>query len=114
MHIDAGRLDKRIEFLRRAPERDAEGYALPSEPEVVRRCWAQYSQTSGTELIRAGAEMGEAKVRFLIRSCADVLDRRLTVRYGGREFDIEYINTYGDRGEYMEIWCKRRTKEGAV
>lgn len=114
MHVDAGKLSKRISFLRYKQQLDADGYELPGEPEVVRTCWAQYSQTSGTELIRAGAEMGEAKVRFLIRACPDVLDRRLTVLYDGREFEIEYVNSYGDEGKYMEIWCNRRTKEGTL
>ena len=114
MHIDAGKLCKRIQFLRQPSGRDADGYPAEGKPELVRTVWAQYSQTSGTELIRANAEFGEAKVRFLTRAYPDLLDRRLLIRYDDRDYDILYINTYGDAGEYMEFWCERHTQEGTV
>lgn len=114
MHVDAGKLSKRIRFLRRTTKKDADGYDVPGEPELVRETWAQYSQTSGTELVRAGAEFGEAKVRFLTRYYADIQDRRLLIRYDGRDYNILYVNTYGDEGKYMEFWCERHTQEGKV
>ena len=114
MHIDAGKLSKRIQFLRKTTKTDVDGYDVPGEPELVRETWAQYSQTSGTELIRAGAEFGEAKVRFLTRYYPDILDRRLLIRYQGRKYSIVYINTYGDEEKYTEYWCERYTQEGTV
>lgn len=114
MHVDAGRLNKRIQFLRAPSTRDADGYAVQGGDELVREVWAQYSQTSGTELIRAGAEFGEAKVRFLTRADPSLLDRRLKIRYEGRDYAILYVNTYGDEGQYMEFWCERYTQEGKV
>lgn len=114
MHIDAGRLNKRIQFTRKTTAKDADGYPVPGKPEIVREVWAQYSQTSGTELIRANAEFGEAKVRFLTRAYPDLLDRRLVIHYNDADYDIQYINTYGDAGEYMEFWCERITLEGKV
>jgi SPP1 family predicted phage head-tail adaptor len=114
MHVDAGKLSKRIQFLRRTTKKDADGYDVPGEPEPVRETWAQYSQTSGTELVRAGAEFGEAKVRFLTRYYADIQDRRLTIRYDGRDYDILYLNAYGDEKTYTEYWCERHTQEGKV
>lgn len=114
MHIDAGKLSKRIEFLRQPSGRDADGYPSSGAPEIVREVWAQYSQTSGTALIRANAEFGEAKVRFLTRADPALLDRRLLIRYDGRDYDVLYVNTYGDEGKYMEFWCERITQEGKV
>ena len=55
MHVDAGKLSKRVQFLRRPAARDKDGYPSPAVPVLVRETWAQYSQTSGTELVRAGA-----------------------------------------------------------
>ena len=81
MHVDAGKLSKRIQFLRKTTAKDADGYDVPGEPELVRETWAQFSQTSGTELIRANAEFGEAKVRFLTRANPELLDRRLLIHY---------------------------------
>lgn len=114
MHIDAGKLSKRIRFLRKTTKKDADGYDVPGEPELVLETWAQYSQTSGTELVRAGAEFGEAKVRFLTRYYADIQDRRLMIRYDGRDYDILYLNSYGDEKTYTEYWCERYTQEGTV
>lgn len=114
MHVDAGKLSKRVQFLRRPPARDKDGYRSPAVPVLVRETWAQYSQTSGTELVRAGAEFGEAKVRFLTRYYPDILDRRLLIRYQGRKYSIVYVNTYGDEEKYTEYWCERYTQEGTV
>lgn len=114
MHVDAGRLDKKVQFLAHVKKLNASGEVIAETDEVVRECWAQYSQTSGTEIVKANAGFGEAKVRFLVRYHPRVLDRRLTLRYDGREYEIEYLNTYGDRGQYVEVWCTRKTKEGQV
>lgn len=114
MHVDAGKLSKRIQFLRKTTKKDADGYDVPGEPELVRETWAQFSQTSGTELVHAGAEFGEAKVRFLTRYYADIQDRRLTLHYDGCDYDILYLNTYGDEKTYTEYWCERHTQEGKV
>lgn len=114
MHVDAGKLSKRIQFLRQPAARDKDGYPSSAAPVLVRETWAQYSRTSGTELIRAGAEFGEAKVRFLTRYYPDILDRRLLIRYQGRKYSIVYVNTYGDEEKYTEYWCEQYTQEGTV
>lgn len=108
MYVDAGELDKRIEILRK-PEPEADGY-LPegAEPELVRRCWAKVTQTSGTELVKANADFGEVRVRFLVRWSRTPVDRKMVVRYGGRDYEILYINPYGDSREYQELWCRRQ------
>ena len=62
----------------------------------------------------ANAEFGEAKVRFLTRADPALLDRRLLIRYDERDYNILYVNTYGDEGKYMEFWCERITQEGKV
>lgn len=114
MRVDAGKLSKRIQFLRQLAARDKDGYPSLAAPVLVREVWAQYSQTSGTELVRAGAEFGEAKVRFLTRYYPDIQDRRLRIRYNSRDYDILYVNTYGDDGRYTEYWCERHSQEGTV
>lgn len=111
MQVDSSRLNKRIEIIRITRERDSDGYETTTET-VVRRPWAQFSQTSGTELNKAGANMAEVKVRFLIRWSQTPLSRKMIVRYNGADYDIEYINSYGDSMEYVELWCVRRTLEG--
>jgi SPP1 family predicted phage head-tail adaptor len=113
MYINAGELDKRIEIIKRVEETDNEGYPVTREV-TVHRCWAKFTQTSGTEIVKANADFGEVKVRFLIRYTSKAIDRKMFVRYrGGRpaaggDYEIQYINTYGDGRQYMEIWCRWR------
>lgn len=113
MYVNAGELNKRIEIYRK-PELDEDGY-LPKNPEstLVHSCWAKFTQTSGTELVRANADVGEAKVRFLIRYTRKKLDRKMFVRYGGTDYEILYLNSYGDSREYMELLCRWRSLEGS-
>lgn len=111
MDIDAGKLDKRIQIIQLHKTRNPNGYEAKTES-VVRSCWAQFSQTSGRELVKANADMGEVKVRFLIRWTRTPISRKMLVRYKERDYEIEYINGYGDSHEYIELWCRRDTLEG--
>lgn len=114
MYVNAGDLNKRISIYRK-PELEGDGY-LPDAPEpvLIHTCWARFSQTSGTELVKNNADFGETKVRFLIRYTRKEINRKMYVRYKKKDYEILYVNTYGDRGEYMEIWCKRMSQEGSA
>lgn len=106
MYVNAGELDKRIAIYRK-PEKTAGGYVPEgAKPKLVRRCSAKFSTTSGTELVKANADFGEARVRFLIRYTRTEIDRKMFVRYRGNDYEILYINPYGDSGEYLELMCK--------
>ena len=111
MEVNAGKLNKRIEIIQIEKELDRDGYETVKET-VVRRPWAQFSQTSGTELAKANADMSEVMVRFLIRWSSTPMSRKMVVRYAGDDYEIEYINGYGDSREYVELWCSRLTLEG--
>lgn len=106
MYVNAGELNKRIDIYQK-PELGDDGYEEEdAAPRLVRSCWAKFSQTSGTELFRSNADIGEAKVRFLIRYADIPIDRKMFVRYKGTHYEILYINGYGDSLEYLELWCK--------
>lgn len=111
MNVNAGELNKRIAIYRK-PELDEDGY-LPENPApiLVHNCWAKFSQTSGTEMVKAKADVGEAKARFLIRYTRKKINRKMFVRYKGLDYEIVYINPYGDSGEWIEIWCKWESNE---
>lgn len=104
MYVNAGELNQRIEIVRRVRETDADGFEATRE-EVVRTAYARFSQVSGTEIIRAGADFGRVNVRFLIRWAKTPIDRKMFVRYRGESYEIEYVNNYGDSGQYTELWC---------
>lgn len=111
MRENAGALNKRITIVKIGKIEDQDGY-WKENPEVVHSCWAKFSRTSGTEVVRANADFGEIKARFLIRYTKKKLSRKMIVQYAGNEYEIQYINDYGDRHEYIEIWCKLMTLKG--
>lgn len=106
MDVNAGKLDKRIEILRRTyPIR--EGHQTVEET-FLRRCWAQVTRQSGTQVASGSGfapdDVGTVSTRFLVRSAPKAGVGRLdTVRYRGEDYDIQYVNDYGDRHEYTEI-----------
>lgn len=109
-NINAGELNQSIRIMRRVATQDAAGYEESVRDELVLNCKAKVSRTSGTEMVRANADFGEEKVRFLIRYPRTEIDRKMFVRWQGREYPIEYINDYAGR-KYLEIWTVRRSKE---
>lgn len=111
MNIDASQLNKRLQIIRVETVRDADGYETRTE-RVLRSPWGQFTQPSGTEIVRSGAEFSEIKGRFLIRWTATEISRKDLVRYAGQDWEIEYINPYGDSREFMELWCSRTTLGG--
>ena len=106
MDVNAGKLNQRIEILRRAyPIRDGRQTV---EETSLRRCWAQVTRQSGTQ-VAAGSgfapeDVGTVSTRFLVRSAPHKGVGRLdTVRYRGEDYDIQYVNDYGDLHAYTEI-----------
>lgn len=102
MHVNVGELNNRIQICRNTTTKVEGNYEIAQE-ELVLGCWAKVSRVSGTEMLKAGADFGEEKVRFLIRRPAKAIDRKMFVRFEGREYQIQYINDYGGRA-YLEIW----------
>lgn len=103
MNVNPGELKKKIQIIQQIEEPDEDGFPKLSE-KVVRTCRAKYSNTSGSEIIKAGTEFASAKARFLVRYSDKEFNEDMFVRYKGKDYNIEYINPYGDSKEYMEIW----------
>ena len=111
MEINAGKLDKRVEIIRLSHTADTDGYTTERET-VIRRPWAQFSRTSGTETLNRGADLGETKARFVIRAGNSPISRKDRVRYNGRDYEIEYVNEYGDGGQDTELMTRLLTAGG--
>lgn len=109
--IQAGELNRRIQIITVEAQQDADGFYSNVQETLVHGCWAKVSFTSGTEMVKANADFGEVKARFLIRYTTKPIDRKMFVRYEGREYEITYINDYAGR-KYMEIWGTWRSRAG--
>lgn len=109
--VQAGELNRRIQIISVEATQYADGFYSEVQERLVHGCWAKVSFTSGTEMVKANADFGEVKARFLIRYTKKPIDRKMFVRYEGREYEITYINDYAGR-KYMEIWGTWKSREG--
>ena len=114
MNVNPGELNKRIQIIRYTESKNANGFPTGKTGTVVRTCWAKFSMKSGTELLRSGSEISEAKQRFLVRDNGTEIIPHMVVRYKGKEYNIVYVNTYGDNGEYIEMWTETSERTGTV
>lgn len=104
MYVNPGSLNKQISIvLIETVGTDKDGF-LQQHEKLVRRCNAKVSNTSGSEITKANSQFSEAKKRFLVRYTDVEINTDMIVRYCGRDYDIQYINNYGDGKEYLEIW----------
>lgn len=113
MIVNAGELNKKIQIIARQATQDADGYETVTET-VVRECYAAFSRKSGREMTRDNADFGEVQVRFLIRWADIEIDRKMLVRYHGTYYEIEYVNEYGDGKAYIELICKKMSREAVL
>lgn len=100
--VQAGEFRHKIRIVRWDGASDKEGFPVRVPVEVY-RCWARVTITSGTETARANADFSQMKARFLIRWTSVLIDRKMFVEYGGKEWEIEYVNDYAGR-QYIELW----------
>ena len=61
--------------------------------------------------MKSKTEFSEVKTRFLVRYAPTVIDTSMIVAYNNKEYDINYVNEYGDKKEYIEIWCTLKELE---
>ena len=112
MNVNPGEMNKRIRIERASREQDAAGYG-PKTWEPVLETWAKVTRESGSELRQREADYSLENLRLLLRTPAQAIDRKMTVVYRDRRYEIDYLNDYGDRGEYLEMLVHRRTMEAS-
>lgn len=109
--VNPGELNRRIAIVSNSKDFDEDGYQIERE-ETVYSCWAKFTRVSGSEKIKANSDFSQVSARFLIRYTTKPLSRKMVVRYDGNDYEIEYLNDYGDSHRYIEVWCKLMTREG--
>lgn len=106
MNVNPGELNKRIEFYAKSATTDGDGFYSDTET-LYYSCFAKFSRTSGTEMMKAGADMSEVNARFLIRyPKTKTIIESLVLKYNGNTYEIVFVNDYEDKHEYIEIFTK--------
>ena len=107
--MNAGKLNRRIQILSVKKEQDKDGYYARRET-LVHGCWAKVTILVGSEMVKQNADYGELKGKFLIRWTKTPIDRKMFVRYDGKDFEIQYINKDDAPGRYLTIWAVWRSQ----
>lgn len=111
VRLNAGKLSRRIQILSVDKVRDADGFFTKQE-NMVLGCWANVTVLSGSEMTKQDADYGQLKARFIIRWTTKPIDRKMIVRYDGKDFEIQYINRDDAPGRYLVIWGVWTSQEG--
>lgn len=103
--LRAGTLRDRIHIQRRTGGKDDWGTPLPEAWEDFAKVWADVRHQSGSESIRAGADVSIERASIRIRRRADV-GAGMRVLHAGSIYDIEAVLPGVDRA-HIDLVCKK-------
>ncbi len=103
--MQAGQLRDRITIQRKTQGTDSWGAPLPEAWEDYASVWANIRFLSGTESIKAGADVSVVRASIRIRWRQDVT-AGMRVLHAGAVYDIEAVLP-GARREYVDLQAKR-------
>lgn len=100
----AGALRHRITIQRKTEAKDEWGTPIPGGWEDVALVWADIKHQSGSESIRAGADVSIVRASVRIRWRTGI-DAGMRVLYQGQAYDIEAVLPGGNR-QHLDLVCK--------
>ena len=111
--MEAGRLDRRISIIGKFPTGEADEWNNPimAEDQSI-RVWAQKTDISDAERVRAQQIGATVTTRFLIRYSSRVrnVDPTYRVEFENRSYDISAVKEVGFR-EGLEITATARAEK---
>ncbi len=105
MTLRAGELRDKVVIQQKTSGTDPWGAPLPEAWEYYATVWANVRHLSGTESIKAGADVSVVRASFRIRHRAGI-DAGMRLLAGGAVYDIEAVLP-GGRREWMDLAAKR-------
>lgn len=105
MTLRAGELRDKVVIQQKTSGTDAWGAPLPEAWADYASLWANIRFLSGTESIKAGADVSVVRASIRIRWRQDVT-AGMRVIAGAQTFDVEAV-LYGPRREYVDLQAKR-------
>lgn len=113
MNVNPGKLNKKIDIVCISKEKNKNGFTVYQEKIYRENIWAGVSQKSANEIFKANSKYATVYKRFLIRYIPDIT-YDMHIKYKNILYDIEYINNYEDRNEYVEIIAKESDVNGKI
>jgi SPP1 family predicted phage head-tail adaptor len=111
--MPAGKYDKRIVIQQRATGRNSSGGMVAAWQQFAER-WAGVNNLSGNEksaTAHQGGETAVARTVFTLRYLAGV-DETMRVLYGGKAFNIRFVNDVYEQHKTLILTCDTGATEG--
>lgn len=105
MQFNPGKLNKKIDIVQFTITKDSDGFETKVETTVL-STWAQVMNTSGKEQIKQNSDFSEISTRFLIRTPKVDITKDMIIKFGGKSYEIKYINDYSYDKKHTEIMTK--------
>jgi len=105
--IRAGELRHRIQLVKPTLLQDASGGFEEDQANVVATVYAKIEALSGRELYAAQQKVSEVSHQITIRYMPGI-DATLNIRFGGREFQIQYVENPDERTKMLILLCIER------
>ena len=106
--INAGKYNKIIEIYEVTRGKDAAGFPANVET-LILTTYAEVKTTRGYTLIVNDTDFEKAFTRFTIRYPVTDLNRKMIIKYNGKDYSIEYLNNIDDKNVELEIQAKEIT-----
>ena len=107
--INAGKYNRRIKIVKYINGKDSDGFPTKPQPVIVLEPWASIKTTRGFTLIVNNTDFDKAFTNFTIRYPATQITRDMLILYGGKTYEIQYLNNVNEEFVELEIQAKEVT-----
>ena len=99
--------DKKVELLRPAVRKDAEGFGTEGLVPIAPPLWAYFRQLSGKEIHAAGTTVATEQMLFVV-NWREGLDTRLAVRFRGVLYDVTRVDVFEGYRQDLTLYARLR------
>lgn len=116
--INAGKYNKKIAIYKVIPDKDAQGFIIETKT-LVLEPYAQIKTRKGIMLLTNDSDFERAYINFTIRYAQSVVEayyeaqnsnRNLLIVYGGKDYNVEYLNNSNLDNIEIEMQAKEILK----
>ena len=105
---NAGEYNRKIKIIQVIKSKDSDGFPIESQA-VVLEPWAKIKTIKGFTLIINNTDFDKAFINFTIRYPVVEITRDMLILYGGKTYEIQYLNNVNEEFIELEIQAKEVT-----